>query len=774
MNAFDDPYNSHSFVKMKMNSDSLFFQNYENNIYVEDQSELELLGLDNNMAQEDLLDLFNPLSHIKTAQALNAENDKLKKQVQFYQQKLEESYENNHQHINPHIIEEPIIPLGHNYDENSMIILDDVENPFPRFTVTESTVRPYPVIVINYQGEANNLLVKAEPAPGCKCVLENHISHFKSKDQNYLQKYIGKIIVFEVLQILDAGKADGDPIQLDFSLYSIDGVNPTLLCTKRSPVIKVFNHSQYLPAPDILKLVPEYCMVNEKTKVDAFGPLFLRKNNILECQISNEDGKEFMLLKEKDIIRKRNCFHNFTYTTPNHEEGAVNVRARYKNRDFGSGKLFFYISKPSLKESEDGIQERIKDMTGNMDTNITENYSHEAKEQFENTNYYSFEGNFDDLRFVLMMNSNNYNLNKVDKYGMTCLHWAVLGGNAKCVRLLLEKGADPNIVSQFSEAPLHIACRLGSSEIATLLIEYNANINIKTSKKISPLHYASLSGNCSIIQTILDADEYDQGVVEHDRDILTPLHYAVFKGQHKVVNLFLNYSESIGEDLFIGDANNMTPLHWAVALGEIECVREFLSVCDERQINLKDTSGRTALFYSVLCPNIEICRELLLHKADPNAQDNIKETPLFSAVSLNENTIVSLLLENGADPNILNIHNEKPFKISEHKSTQLQTTESTTPTTESTIPTTESTTPTTESTTPVYLQTPTPFDESGYDFEALLKDPNFKGDFLSKITHNMKSVEQENEQLKSTVTSLLAKIKMLEEQLENSNLHSVE
>ena len=81
MNAFDDPYNSHSFAKMKMNSDSLFFQNYENNIYVEDQSELELLGLDNNMAQEDLLDLFNPLSHIKTAQALNAENDKLKKQV---------------------------------------------------------------------------------------------------------------------------------------------------------------------------------------------------------------------------------------------------------------------------------------------------------------------------------------------------------------------------------------------------------------------------------------------------------------------------------------------------------------------------------------------------------------------------------------------------------------------------------------------------------------------------------------------------------------------
>lgn len=676
-----------------------------------------------------------------------------------------------------------------------MVIVDDVENPFPRYTVTESTVRPYPVILINYEGEVNNLLVKAEPAPGYSCKLENHISHFKSKDQNYLPKYIGKIIVFEVLQIMDAGRADGEPIQLDFSLYSIDG-SPTLLCKKRSPIIKVFNHSQYLPAPDIVKLVPEYCLVNEKVKVDAFGPLFLRKNNILECQLSEEDGKEFKLLKDKDIIRKRNCFHNFTFNAPIHDEGAVLVRARYKNRDFGSGKIFFYISEPAkVNKHSDDILIQNNNKSSNNSTQNTETHESKQNEQENNINYYSYNGKYEGLRYELMMIQPDINyLNKQDKYGMTCLHYAVLGGNIKCVRILLEKGANPNIISNFSETPLHIACRLGLSDIVNLLLEYEAKVETRT--KISPLHLASLSGNCNIVQSILDAEDFGESIIQYDHDMLTPLHYAVFKGQYKVVNLLLNYSIEIGEDLLIGDSNKMTPLHWAVALGEIECVREFLAVCDERQINLKDTSGRTALFYSVLCPNIEICRELLSHNADSNAQDNIQETPLFSAVSINDDTIVALLLEYGADPNILNANGEKPFKSSDYNigqeskgsnssASDLHHSEISTskPTPILTLTPTPTPTPTL-TLTPTPTPTPTPT-LSEQDFEEFLKYFHAKSntsDVFLKIPEEINNmitkfpqqlfalVAKENESLKSTIRNLESKVKSLEEKLESFNL----
>lgn len=646
-------------------------------------------------------------------------------------------------------------------DADFMEILDDIEYPFPKFTVTESTVRPYPVMVINYNGNLNNVLVKAEPAPGYKFKMENHIAHFKTKDQNHIQKSVGKIIVFEELQISDIGNAEGEPVQIDFSLYSIDGVNSTLLATKRSQIITVFNHSQYLPAPDIIKLLPEYCFVDEQPNVDAFGPLFLRKNNILECQVSEDTGKEFKLLTGKDIVRKRNCFHSFTFTAPKHKEGFVSIRARYKNRDFGTGKSFFYINQPTSNDQKANPLEVMDPRDHGYDNSFPTGNRQDIKteDSFNNMSYYSYQGNYDGLRHALVMKPNSIGVNHTDKYGMTCLHWASLGGHTKCVQLLLEKGANPNIVSLFSETPLHIASRLGFSEIVTILIEYDAHVRLPTRKNVSSLHCAAMSGSCSILQMILDSEDGDSLINQYDSDRLTALHYAVMKGQYKAVKFLLEYANDLGEDLLLGDAHKMTPLHWAVALGEIECVRELLEHCDERQVNLKDESGRTALFYSVCSSSIEICRELLNHKADPNAQDNIKETPLFEAVE-SSGDVVSLLLEFNADPNIRNANNEKPFKVE-------KTTSSITPT-----PMPDST-PTPRSKKSVL---PSPSDLLDYSkhreetvqkkqFPYLKKGENLiTPEMLTELLEmpkQMKRLEQENEDLRSTIKKLEAKVQQL-------------
>jgi hypothetical protein len=58
---------------------------------------------------------------------------------------------------------------------------------------------------------------------------------------------VGDIIVFDDMHIHGVGNAEGERIQIDFSLYSLIGNNPVLLAQKRSPPITVFNHSQYLP-----------------------------------------------------------------------------------------------------------------------------------------------------------------------------------------------------------------------------------------------------------------------------------------------------------------------------------------------------------------------------------------------------------------------------------------------------------------------------------------------------------------------------------------------
>lgn len=127
MNAFDEILNSQSLAeKMRSSSDSAAYHSYVNDNYLEDNSELELLGFEDNIAHdESIFDPFSPLSHIKTNQYLNMENDKLKQQMyvhtillrpnfqysyfirHFYQQKLE-TYENYQDNISQQV-EQPII-----------------------------------------------------------------------------------------------------------------------------------------------------------------------------------------------------------------------------------------------------------------------------------------------------------------------------------------------------------------------------------------------------------------------------------------------------------------------------------------------------------------------------------------------------------------------------------------------------------------------------------------------------------------------------------------
>jgi len=254
-------------------------------------------------------------------------------------------------------------------DNDALVLLDDEEYCFPRWTVTESTVRPYPVCLIRWNGNKSNLLVKVQPAPGYKSVqnslypssthlthiplsfflyirfkTENHIAYYKAKDQNYLSpRNMGDVIVFELLHVEEVGNADGEQIQLEFSLYNIEGTQSTLIARKISTPITVFNHSQYLPAPSITKLMPSWANAGGTPKVDVFGPLFLRKNNILECQVAESDGTEYKLYTGNAIERKRNCFHAFCFTAPSHPAGKVVVRCRYRGRDFGGHRFFEFL-----------------------------------------------------------------------------------------------------------------------------------------------------------------------------------------------------------------------------------------------------------------------------------------------------------------------------------------------------------------------------------------------------------------------------------------------
>jgi len=68
-------------------------------------------------------------------------------------------------------------------------------------------------------------------------------------------------------------------------------------------------------------------------------------------------------------------------------------------------------------------------------------------------------------------------LDELDDLGNSPLHWAVLGGYEDIVLILLEAGADPNIISSGGVTPKWSAADFGLTRIEELLTLHGDKIN---------------------------------------------------------------------------------------------------------------------------------------------------------------------------------------------------------------------------------------------------------------------------------------------------------
>jgi ankyrin repeat protein len=76
---------------------------------------------------------------------------------------------------------------------------------------------------------------------------------------------------------------------------------------------------------------------------------------------------------------------------------------------------------------------------------------------------------------------------------------------SKVVELLLKHKADPNLPDDDGTTPLHEAARLGDIETAIRLLEFNAKIDAQDKNGRTPLHKAAISGHGDTVDFLLDA-----------------------------------------------------------------------------------------------------------------------------------------------------------------------------------------------------------------------------------------------------------------------------
>ncbi|ABK44500.1 Ankyrin repeat-like protein [Magnetococcus marinus MC-1] len=200
------------------------------------------------------------------------------------------------------------------------------------------------------------------------------------------------------------------------------------------------------------------------------------------------------------------------------------------------------------------------------------------------------------------------------------------------------------------------------------------------------LHRAAFEGDTTAVERLLA--EHEQALYQRDDGGFTALHWATYRNNVSTVTLLC----SKGADANVSTAKAHSPLFYAIAQGNVACVQSLLSF--GAKVNGRVGAGASALLFAVAMGDSAVVEVLLDAGADPqeitpegssllhlacthenedllkqlllvtpnriNHQDNEGNTPLHIAAQKSSLAVVKCLLEQGANPNILNDQGECP------------------------------------------------------------------------------------------------------------------
>ena len=177
-------------------------------------------------------------------------------------------------------------------------------------------------------------------------------------------------------------------------------------------------------------------------------------------------------------------------------------------------------------------------------------------------------------------------------------------GNFKGVSLIIEKDIDLDTKDNGGQTSLGMAIRYKKWEIASLLIKKGADINAKDKSGQAFLHIALEKGQLDaasfLIKNGTDVN------VKDDKHGSAQFHYIVY-GEKKSAGIKCNKSKTAQK-----------------------CTKKKRKIWEEK---------------------LKIIDQLIDAGADINSQNKYGNTPLYSAVSLGNTKMLSLLIKKGADVN---------------------------------------------------------------------------------------------------------------------------
>jgi ankyrin repeat protein len=304
----------------------------------------------------------------------------------------------------------------------------------------------------------------------------------------------------------------------------------------------------------------------------------------------------------------------------------------------------------------------------------------------------------EDAQAVRWLVDHKLDVNTVNAQGRTPLHLAALRGCEDTIKILMEEGALVNAVDNDGNTPLHLASERGQIININHLVSNGADFHIRNRAGCLPLHYSATNGHWGPIQMFLLRGV---PVNEPDGEGNTALHRCLQGGFHRTASLLLTrgadftqrnvagetpmdvlkkskaFYENLKEPGSRDKATKVALAHsvaffQGVLLDELcntverkdeEFLRQFLDAYPE----LKDGAlfGSSALYRAVALDNLPMTQLLLERGADPNiiAPAKNKERPLHRAAEHGNPDMVELLLQAGARPDLADASGVTPLSI---------------------------------------------------------------------------------------------------------------
>ncbi|GAB55024.1 serine/threonine-protein phosphatase 6 regulatory ankyrin repeat subunit B [Glaciecola punicea ACAM 611] len=239
---------------------------------------------------------------------------------------------------------------------------------------------------------------------------------------------------------------------------------------------------------------------------------------------------------------------------------------------------------------------------------------------------------------VFMVNTNdvtrlkNLDPSKVDELApfggqYTAIFQAASDGKTEFVKVLLDKGANPNVVGSNGSSPLLEAANGRHEDILRLLLDAGADPNFRNVMGATPLLFAiGTQVDISIIEEMLNKGANPNLMSKDAVNAHSALKIAVENRRYDVVDLLID------RDVDITLPREHPPVVVAAQTGELPLLKKFLALgADINQIATND--GSSIMQYALGAQQWQIAEYLNAQGADPSNKNYSGENALHLGVA---------------------------------------------------------------------------------------------------------------------------------------------